>query len=190
MRYQFIISHMKENGGCRVWDWKPGHIELMLVKLGLEEPTKDEKTGARRRRKAAARRNASPQNGAQVAMGDWGQGLGLQHSAFHGHAQYVAAQAAARHGGPVDVPMGDHFAPPPSLTPAQEEQLVNDVFNNVKSERSMSPDESMDGISFDNNSSNNTNTNPSSRRPSAAAPHELNHHNGGQQMVTSSYDHQ
>src|SRR4051794_36938498 len=78
---------MKENGGCRVWDWKPQHVEAMLVKLGMEEPTVDEKSGSRRRKNKVARRRAGSQNGHHHSniMGDWSNGLGLHHPGFHGH---------------------------------------------------------------------------------------------------------
>ncbi|KAL2271020.1 hypothetical protein VTJ83DRAFT_391 [Remersonia thermophila] len=137
MRYQFILARMKENGGCRCWDWKPQHIEAMLVKLGYEEPVKDEKTGSRRRRqqKAAARRQGSPQQqhaappqqplvmGTHgVPSGDWtgATGLGL-HPGYlnHGHAQYIAAAAAAvaRQGHP--------YHPQPQPQQQQHQHLVN-----------------------------------------------------------------
>ncbi|KAK4039325.1 hypothetical protein C8A01DRAFT_47175 [Parachaetomium inaequale] len=156
MRYQMIIARMKENGGCRVWDWKKPHVAAMLVKMGLEEETVNEKTGTRRRRQKAARRQASPHQ--NPVMGDWSNGLGL----YHGHAHHVAAGAAARaqgqQGQPFDAMMGgsgdDHFGGPPHLTPKQEEDLINDVFRDVKMERSLSPDDSMDGLSYGNSNSN------------------------------------
>ncbi|AEO70188.1 uncharacterized protein THITE_2121267 [Thermothielavioides terrestris NRRL 8126] len=174
-RYHFIIARMKENGGCRAWDWKPAHIECQLVKLGLEEPTVNEKTGSRRRRQKAARRQASPQNGGHAVMGDWGNGLGLQHAGFHSHAHQVAVQAAARQGGPYSnhnntttTMMGDsHFGAAPSLTPAQTDELINQVFSKVKEEDSLSPDEGMEGFSYDHDAG--------SRRPSTSAARELDH---------------
>ncbi|KAL1839420.1 hypothetical protein VTJ49DRAFT_1521 [Mycothermus thermophilus] len=132
MRYQIILARMKENGGCRCWDWKPQHIEAMLVKLGYEEPVKDEKTGSRRRRqqKAAARRQGSPQQqhpappqqplvmGTPAApTGDWtgATGLGL-HPGYpnHAHAQYIAA--AARQG---------HHPYHPQQQPQHQQHFVN-----------------------------------------------------------------
>jgi hypothetical protein len=138
----------------------------MLVKMGLEEETINEKTGTRRRRQKAARRQASPHH-QNAVMGDWSNGLGL----YHGHAHHVAAGAAARaQGQPYDAMMGgagaggdDHFGGPPHLTPKQEEDLINDVFRDVKMERSLSPDDStMDGLSYGN-------SNGVSRRPSTGA---------------------
>jgi len=178
MRHQFIIARMKENGGCRVWDWKKPHVAAMLVKMGLEEETMNEKTGTRRRRQKAARRQASPhQNGGgHAVMGDWSNGLGL----YHGHAHHVAAGAAARAQGqqPFDAMMGgggdDHFGGPPHLTPKQEEDLINDVFRDVKMERSLSPDDSMDGLSYGTGNGNGTG---GARRPStgASSREHLNH---------------
>ncbi|KAL2133831.1 hypothetical protein VTI74DRAFT_1597 [Chaetomium olivicolor] len=156
-RYQLIIARMKENGGCKVWDWKPQHIETMLVKMGLEEEKLDEKTGTRRRRKVA-RRHASPQNGGHPAMGDWPNGPGVNHPTFHGHAQHVAAQAAHM--------MGDDFAAPPNLTPSREDALIDQIFSRTNPERSLSPDGSMESLSYDAGSN--------SRRPSTVT-HDLNH---------------
>lgn len=170
MRYNLIIARMKENGGCRVWDWKRGHIETMLVRLGLEDMVPNEKTGSRRRKQKAARRHGSPQTGPPpTVMGDWSNGLGLHHPAFHGHghAHHVAAGAAARQGQPFDNVMADGFPTPPNMTPAQQDELIDQVFN-IKTERSLSPDDGMDGLSFDDNDA-------ASRRPSTVASHELNH---------------
>jgi hypothetical protein len=156
---------MKENGGCRVWDWKQGHIISQLCKMGWETPDPDEKSGTRRRKQKMARRQASPQNGGHAALGDWSSGLGLHHPAFHGHAHHVAA-------GPQGM-MADAYAQqqPSHMTPAQHDELINQVF---KSERSASPDDnnSMEGLSYDDAAAA-----AGSRRPStvASSSHELNH---------------
>ncbi len=131
---------MKDNGGCRVWDWKPQHVEAMLVKLGMEEATVDEKTGTRRRKSKAARRRAS-QNGhhhpANV-MNDWSNGLGL-HPAFQSHAHHVAAAAAARQAS--FEMMSDDASIAPTFTSEQEEEYLNQIFNKpVKAESSLSPE--------------------------------------------------
>ncbi|AEO53261.1 hypothetical protein MYCTH_2294350 [Thermothelomyces thermophilus ATCC 42464] len=172
MRYQFILARMKENGGCRVWDWKKPHIIAMLVKLGLEEPTVNEKTGTRRRRqKAAARRQGSPQvgvaaaaaaaaaaaGGAHPAMGDWSAGLGLHHPMYHSHAHHVAAGAAAM--------VTEDFGGPPQLSPKQEEDLINEVFRDVRPERDLSSDDGMEGLSYGPNNGDAG----ADRRPSTAA---------------------
>ncbi len=190
MRYSLIIARMKENGGCRVWDWKAPHITSMLVKLGLEEPEINNKNNTRRRRQQKiARRQGSPQPGGTPMMGEWPNGLGLHHPAFHGHAHHVAAQAAARQGQPYDGMMAGGYPVQSILTPQQEDELIEQVFSNVKAERSLSPDESMDGLAYDNNGLDNNNNNrggPSgsnndnndeslSRRPSTISTHELNH---------------
>ena len=199
MRYSLILARMKENGGCRVWDWKQQHITTMLVKLGLEEPEVHHKTNSRRRRqqKLSSRRQGSPQAGGTPMMGEWPNGLGLHHPAFHGHAHHVAAQAAARHGSqPYDGMMAGGYPVQSVLTSAQEDELIEQVFSNVKAERSLSPDESMDGLSYEHNgldnnnrggsSSSNHNANlnndlgredeaAGSRRPSTISTHELNH---------------
>lgn len=205
MRYQFIIARMKENGGCRVWDWKKPHIVAMLVKLGLEEPTVNEKTGTRRRRqKAAMRRHASPQVGAAAAaataaaaggpahpaMGDWSGGLGLHHPIYAGHAHHMAAGTAARHGAPsYDAIVTEDFASPPQLTPKQEEDLISEVFRDVKPERDLSPDEGMDGLSYGPSGDAATgNSRPSSAAtggtagtPAGVPRNELNHQHQHQQ---------
>ncbi|KAK4129387.1 hypothetical protein N657DRAFT_640002 [Parathielavia appendiculata] len=161
MRYQFIIARMKEMGGCRVWDWKKPHIVAMLVKLGLEEETVNEKTGSRRRKQKAARRHGSPQvGGGHAVMGDWSNGLGV-HPTFrgHAHAHHVAANNM----------MADDFAAqPPNMSPKHEDDFINQVFAEVKAERSLSPDDSMEGLSYDSPGD--------PRRPSTAATRELNHH--------------
>ncbi|KXX77554.1 hypothetical protein MMYC01_207020 [Madurella mycetomatis] len=136
-RYQLIIARMKENGGCRVWDWKPQHIEAMLVKMGMEEPTIDEKTGTRRRKKVA-RRRASPQNGSHqhsAMMGDWSNGLGL-HQAFQGHAHHVAAGRQA----PYDM-IPDDASIAPTFTSEQENEYLDQIFSKpIKTEGSLSPE--------------------------------------------------
>lgn len=147
MRYQLIIARMKEMGGCQVWDWKRAHIISMLVKMGLEEPTVNEKTGTRRRKqKAAARRQGSPPSSAghPSMMGDWPPtSLGLPHTPYHAQAQHVANAAAVRqqhhHHGLYDGMMMDGF--PTIITPKQEEDLMNDLYKDVKAERGLSPED-------------------------------------------------
>jgi len=143
-RYQLILSRMKENGGCKVWDWKPQHIEAMLVKMGKEEATVDEKTGTRRRKNKVARRRGSSQNGAHhhhhpsSVMNDWSNGLGL-HPAFQGH--HISHAAAARQAS--FEMMSDDASIAPSFTPEQENDYIDQIFNNsnkVKSEGSLSPE--------------------------------------------------
>lgn len=140
---------MKENGGCRVWDWKPQHIEAMLVKMGLEEPTIDEKTGNRRRKNKMARRRASPQNGGHQhpnVMGDWSNGLGL-HPPFHGHAHHVATGRQA----PYDM-IPDDASIAPTFTSEQENEYLDQIFSKpVKTEGSLSP-ENME-LSYDDDAS-------------------------------------
>ncbi|KAK4672475.1 hypothetical protein QC763_103420 [Podospora pseudopauciseta] len=140
-RYQLILARMKESGGCRVWDWKPQHIEAMLVKLGMEEPTVDEKTGTRRRKNKAARRRATSQNSHHNThvMGDWSNGLGLHHPAFQGHAHHVAAAAAARQAS-YDM-MSDDASTAPQFSSEQENDYLDQIFNKTpKVEDSMSPE--------------------------------------------------
>jgi len=132
---------MKENGGCRVWDWKPQHIEAMLVKLGIEEPTVDEKTGARQRRKnKAARRRASQMGPHASMMGDWSNGLGLHHSSFQSHPQQLPSIAGQGRHHAFDM-MGDEGAIPPTFTSEQENELIEQIFNKpIKAEGSLSPE--------------------------------------------------
>ncbi|KAK3329510.1 hypothetical protein B0H66DRAFT_541303 [Apodospora peruviana] len=142
-RYQLILARMKENGGCKVWDWKPQHIEAMLVKLGMEEATVDEKTGTRRRKNKAARRRASSQNGGHhlhhpsSVMNDWSNGLGL-HPAFQGHAHHVVHAAATRQAS-FDM-LSDEASVAPTFSSEQENEYLDQIFNKVKSEGSLSPE--------------------------------------------------
>jgi hypothetical protein len=129
---------MKENGGCRVWDWKPQHIEAMLIKMGLEEPTIDEKTGIRRRKNKLARRRASPHNGGPQHLADWSNGLGLHHP-FQGHAQQVAGTGRQ---GPYDM-MPDDASIAPTFTSEQENEYLDQIFNKqikTEPEGSLSPE--------------------------------------------------
>ncbi|KAK3383066.1 hypothetical protein B0T24DRAFT_515231 [Lasiosphaeria ovina] len=137
-RYQLILARMKENGGCRVWDWKPQHVEAMLVKLGMEEPTVDEKTGTRRRKNKAARRRAGSQNGhhhASNVMNDWSNGLGL-HPAFQGHPHHVAAARQAS----FDI-ISDDASIAPTFSSEQENEYLDHIFQKqAKVEHSLSPE--------------------------------------------------
>ncbi|KAK3341307.1 hypothetical protein B0T25DRAFT_465074 [Lasiosphaeria hispida] len=149
-RYQLILARMKENGGCRVWDWKPQHIEAMLVKLGMEEPMVDEKMGTRRRKNKAARRRASHnsqlhhhQQHAANVMNDWSNGLGL-HPSFHGHPHHVAAAAAARQAS-FELLSDEASSIAPTFTSEQENEYLDQIFSKqqqqqVKSESSLSPE--------------------------------------------------
>ncbi|TLS24209.1 hypothetical protein PpBr36_08483 [Pyricularia pennisetigena] len=58
-RYNRIIQWMAENGGCKVWPWRPKHIEAQLVKLGLEEPELHNQERSRRRATNARKKNTS-----------------------------------------------------------------------------------------------------------------------------------
>lgn len=169
-RYQLILARMKENGGCKVWDWKPQHVEAMLVKLGIEEPTIDEKTGTRRRKNKTARRRANSQNGgghphhphhqhhhhASGVMNDWSNGLGL-HPAFQNHQ--VAAHHAATAGRQpsFDMLSDEASSIAPTFSSEQENEYLDQIFNSnkIKAEGSMSP-ELMDlGYGEDDNASSN-----------------------------------
>ncbi|KAI6371087.1 hypothetical protein MCOR25_004022 [Pyricularia grisea] len=58
-RYNRIIQWMSEHGGCKVWPWRPKHIEAQLVKLGLEEPELHNQERSRRRATNARKKNTS-----------------------------------------------------------------------------------------------------------------------------------
>jgi len=132
-RYKMILDRMKETGGCRVWDWKPQHIEAMLVKLGIEEPTPDDKSGTRRKRKAARRRASQNGHHAQHVMADWSNGLGLH--PFHGHPHHVAAARQT----PFE--MIDEASMAPAFTSEQENEYLDQIFNKpIKAENSLSPE--------------------------------------------------
>ncbi|KAK3694921.1 hypothetical protein B0T22DRAFT_87258 [Podospora appendiculata] len=162
-RYQLVLARMKENGGCKVWDWKPQHIEAMLVKLGMEEPTIDDKTGTRRRKNKAARRRAGSQNSHhQNPMNDWPNGLGLQHSAFQGHPQHVGSVAAARQTS-FDMLSDEASSVGPNFSAEQENDYLDQIFNkNIKVEGSLSPE--LMEMAY--------NENGGSRSPN----HDLSHH--------------
>lgn len=171
---------MKENGGCRVWDWKTQHVEAMLVKLGMEERVPDEKTGSRRRRhKAAVRRQTSPQNGQHAnanAMGDWSNGLGLHpHQGFQGHPHHMAnaTAAAGRQAHPFENMIPDDISTAPTFTSEQENEFIDQIYQKIKIERSLSPDDSMD-LTYGNNND---------RRSSTTAGHDLQHQNHNQHMA-------
>ncbi|KAM7224409.1 hypothetical protein V8F06_000190 [Rhypophila decipiens] len=142
-RYQLILARMKENGGCKVWDWKPQHIEAMLVKLGVEEPAIDEKTGTRRRKnKTAARRRANSQNGhhhPSSVMNDWSGGLGL-HPAFQGH--HVTHHNAGARQSSFEMMNDEASSIAPTFSSEQENEYLDQIFNNnkIKAEGSLSPE--------------------------------------------------
>lgn len=146
-RYQLILSRMKENGGCKVWDWKPQHIEAMLVKMGKEEATVDEKTGTRRRKNKVVRRRGSSQNGGphhlhhpSSVMNDWSNGLGL-HPAFQGHGGHHVSHAGAGRQASFEM-MSDDASIAPTFSSEQENEYLDQIFNHnkVKSEGSLSPE--------------------------------------------------
>ncbi|KAK4229691.1 hypothetical protein QBC38DRAFT_507972 [Podospora fimiseda] len=163
-RYQFILTRMKENGGCRVWDWKPQHIEAMLVKLGMEEPTVDEKSGSRRRKnKVASRRRAGSQNTHHHSniMGDWSKGLGLHHAGIHGHPGNMSSRQAS-----FDM---DDISVAPTFSSEQENEYLDHIFNNkqVKMDGSLSP-EVME-LSYDDESSQSNIREPNQQRSERVA---------------------
>ncbi|KAI1324763.1 hypothetical protein F5Y16DRAFT_379869 [Xylariaceae sp. FL0255] len=56
-RYNEIKKIMKENGGCRVWDWNTGNIARRLVELDIEVLDDTESTSKlRRKRKSTVRK--------------------------------------------------------------------------------------------------------------------------------------
>lgn len=159
-----ILAHMKENGGCRVWDWKPQHIEAMLVKLGVEEATVDEKTGNRRRnKKLARRRTTSTQNTHQHhthnMMNDWPNALGL-HPGYHQHPHMAHQQ----HRASFDMLADDGIAPP-AFSHEQENEILDQIYSKQPphAESSMSPDMGFHNDNDDGNSNSNSNSRPSTR---------------------------
>jgi len=131
-RYERLLERMKKLGGARVWEWRPQHLEAKLVALGLEEPTIDEKSHTRRRKRAAQRRRATSQNQPSPAItGDWTNGLGLhQPPLVHSSQGYpMAAHPAA-----YDV--ANHSAyMAPNLTPEQNDKIIDEIFKgSIKSE--------------------------------------------------------
>lgn len=162
-RYQMILAHMKENGGCRVWDWKPQHIEAMLVKLGVEEATVDEKTGNRRRNKKLARRRTTStqnthQHHTQNMMNDWPNALGL-HPGYHQHPHMAHQQHRASF-----EMLADDGIPPPAFSPEQENEILDQIYSKQppQAESSMSPDMGFHEED-DGNSNTNSNSRPSTR---------------------------
>ncbi|KAK4136616.1 hypothetical protein BT67DRAFT_185627 [Trichocladium antarcticum] len=202
-RYQLILAHMKESGGCRVWDWKTQHLEAMLVKLGLEERTPDERTGSRRRRhNKVARRQTSPQNGARAptanVMGDWSSGLGLhQHPHPHPHPH----AAFPSHRGPPpqafesmlpDDVSAAAAAAAPTFTPEQENEFIDQIYQRApKTERSLSPDDHRMDLTYSNSNGGDD------RRPSAPTlgahglqlHHHHHHHHQQQQQQQQHSEH-
>lgn len=138
-RYQLILTRMKENGGCKVWDWKPQHVEAMLVKLGMEEPTIDEKSGSRRRKNKAARRRNNSQTGHHHIMNDWSNGLGL-HPGYQGHPSSHHMGPAGMRAQPYEV-MSDEASIAPTFSSEQENEYLDQIFNKTtKVEGSLSPE--------------------------------------------------
>ncbi|EFX03941.1 hypothetical protein CMQ_869 [Grosmannia clavigera kw1407] len=58
-RFARITTLMKERGGGKKHDWKPADIEMILVRLELEEADMDEFTKIRRRRRRTRQRKSS-----------------------------------------------------------------------------------------------------------------------------------
>lgn len=149
-RYQRLIAHMKEKGGCKVWDWKPQHISAMLIKLGLEDAKVEEKTGTRRRKKLEKRKHTSsashggtaystPYIQQQSMVGDWSGapvGLGLHNVFPNNHSQQqplMSMGSASRHPSHeqhfYEVPNDEIF---PQLTSEQYYETVDQIFNNTR----------------------------------------------------------
>lgn len=147
---------MKKLGGARVWDWKPQHIEAKLVSLGYEEPSVDERSHSRRRKRAAQRRRANSQNQQNAAIvGDWTNGLGL-HPVLHPppHGYPMGPQSSPYDGVNHQACMASNF------TPEQNERILDDIFKtSIKPdpEAPLSPD-AMEIVSEGNEGRVNTHT--------------------------------
>lgn len=191
-RYQLILARMKENGGCKVWDWKPQHIEAMLVKMGMEEPTIDEKTGTRRRKnKTATRRNrASSQNNhnqhhhAANIMNDWSNGLGL-HPAFQSHAHHVGVgvgvhPAARQQSFEMLSDEASSIGAAPTFSSEQENEYLDQIFSNtrggVKSEGDGSLSPELMELRYPEDEQNNNQSSRAASQPPAVTSRDQGHH--------------
>ncbi|KAK3388896.1 hypothetical protein B0T20DRAFT_397223 [Sordaria brevicollis] len=149
-RYQRLIAHMKEKGGCKVWDWKPQHISAMLIKLGLEDAKVEEKTGTRRRKKLEKRKHTSsashggasystPHLQQQNMVGEWSGtavGLGLHNVFPNNHSQQqplMSMGSTGRHPSHeqpfYEVADDERF---PQLAPEEYYQTVDHLFDSTR----------------------------------------------------------
>ncbi|KAK3354681.1 hypothetical protein B0H65DRAFT_20792 [Neurospora tetraspora] len=149
-RYQRLIAHMKEKGGCKVWDWKPQHISAMLIRLGLEDAKVEEKTGIRRRKKLEKRKHTSsashggtaystPHMQQQNMVADWSEGsvgLGLHNVFPNNHSQQqpmmnmVSTSRQPSHEQPFyELTSDERF---PQLTSEQYYDTVEQIFNGTR----------------------------------------------------------
>lgn len=93
-RYQRIIQYMEEKGGCKVWPWKPKHVEAQLVRLGLEEPElRNQETT---RRKASSARNKNTVQTMALVNRNPAGGGGADVTTW---VKVIPAKGAAEHGG-------------------------------------------------------------------------------------------
>ncbi len=75
-KYERMAKRMNESGGAMAWEWKSEHVEAMLVKLGFEEVTVDEKTKLRKRKRSVQNKQAATSLAHPGAMA-WGPDRGL-----------------------------------------------------------------------------------------------------------------
>ncbi|EGO51653.1 hypothetical protein NEUTE1DRAFT_125320 [Neurospora tetrasperma FGSC 2508] len=153
-RYQRLIAHMKEKGGCKVWDWKPQHISAMLIKLGLEDAKVEEKTGIRRRKKLEKRKHTSPALHGGTAystphfqhqnmVAGWSEGsvgLGLRHVFPDNHSQQqplmntISTSQQPSHGQSFyELTSDEKF---PQLTSEQLYETIDQMYNVAEDEMS------------------------------------------------------
>ncbi len=98
LRFARLCSIFKERGGGKGWDWKATDIEMLLVRLGLEDPAIDESTRIRRRRRSAGRRGDKlnhPDSTATVMVQSWNSGYTQANAGSH--TQYPLPQPYQQH---------------------------------------------------------------------------------------------
>jgi hypothetical protein len=120
MRYKRILQYMKENGGCRVWDWHPSHIEAKLVALLLEEARIQEGKKSRRRAKNSSSHWAEGRPGVEISMGHGSSTSGLAYP----HPLHLTTQN-----------LQDDFRQsysgntyPTPLTPRQRDEVADEIY--------------------------------------------------------------
>ena len=128
-----IIAHMKENGGCRAWEWKERHITEMLVKLGLEEATTVHKEKRRQLKGAKqkfiqAQRSPPPQYAPDMIEWPGSHGMGLP------QLYHQQPHAADRQLSYDDIMSDDAGSIPPGYRPQPGREYLEIVSRRIKGE--------------------------------------------------------
>lgn len=120
-----VLLHMKEFGGCKVWNWKEQNIESRAVFLGLVEPVVDDKTKIRKRRqRVPGQRKVSAQAQAhELHVIDYANGLGAQIPSYGAHPVFQGTRRPS-----YEMPLEDFVEPPPQFTDEQKSEIIESIF--------------------------------------------------------------